>query len=168
MNKLLPKLIKDFPDLSFRQGNSFSYSPKDRTIFFMIDSGNDNDRHNWSLLHELGHAILKHNSYTTDIELLKMESEAWHKAKQIGAKYGYDINEDHIQDCIDTYRDWLHQRSTCPNCSTHSVQTDSKTYKCFNCSQSWSVTSSRFCRPYRLKKASNKKSLQVSNHRATS
>jgi hypothetical protein len=167
MKDLLSKLIADFPKISFKLGENFSWSPKDQTVFYTSPIS-DSKTANWSLLHELGHATLDHNTYSTDIELVKLECDAWEKAKIIGKKYDYEIDEDHIQDCIDTYRDWLHQRSACPNCASHSIQQDSKTYRCFNCGQIWGVTSSRFCRPYRLKKDPNKKSLQTSNPRATS
>ncbi len=166
MKDLLAKLIIDYPNISFKLGKNFSWSPKDQTVFYNF-SDTDNKNAEWSLLHELGHANLNHNTYSTDIELVKLECDAWEKAKQISHKYGYEIDEDHIQDCIDTYRDWLHQRSACPNCEAHCIQKDSSTYNCFNCGQSWGVTSSRFCRPYRLKKNPNKKSLQTSNPRAT-
>jgi hypothetical protein len=106
----------------------------------------------WSLLHEVGHALLDHQSYDSDLELVEMESLAWQKAKEVGVAYGHTIDEDHIQDCIDTYRDWLHQRSACPNCDNRSLQQDARHYKCFNCGQTWAVSASRFCRPYRLTK----------------
>jgi len=102
------------------------------------------------MLHELAHATLGHNSYETDFELLLLEVAAWDKAKALARDYGETIDDEHVQDCIDTYRDWLYQRSNCPACSTTSLQESAVSYKCFNCGSSWTVTASRFCRPYRL------------------
>jgi len=121
----------------------------------------------WALLHEVGHALLEHHNYRSDLELISLESQAWDKAKVLGKKYGQQIDPDHIEDCMDTYRDWLHQRSACPVCDTRSLQQDARHYKCFNCGQVWTVTSSRFCRPYRRKESTNEKSPQSINSEAT-
>jgi hypothetical protein len=144
---LLTRVSQDYPQLHFSEGNVFSWSPKNKTITYK--TGPQKVRA-WSLLHELAHAVLEHKSYQTDFELLLLEVAAWDKAKELSENYGIQIDEDHIQDCIDTYRDWLYQRSTCPLCSCTSLQHNSTTYRCFNCSTSWTVTASRFCRPYRL------------------
>ncbi len=103
----------------------------------------------WSILHELAHAKLNHNNYYSDFELVKLELDAWQEAKEIAKNYGIKIDSEHIEDCLDTYRDWLHQRATCPTCQTVSTQRDPNTYQCFNCRTSWHVSNSRFCRPYR-------------------
>lgn len=133
----------DYPHFSFQEGREEHWSPNTRTIFF------DASRPGFGVLHELAHAILGHHSYKTDFELLKMESEAWSLAVKIGKKYNIHINEDHVQNCLDTYRDWLHQRSTCPSCGTHVLQQSPSSYYCFNCGSSWQVSSGRFVRPYR-------------------
>lgn len=150
MDTLLKKLVHDFPDITFTAGEQFYWSPKHQEVFYAKDLKSSRAAP-WSLLHELGHALLGHSSYTSDLELIEMESQAWEKAKEIGTKYGFEIDDPHIQDCMDTYRDWLHQRSACPNCGTRSLQQNSKHYKCFNCGEIWAVSSSRFCRPYRRK-----------------
>ncbi len=148
MPKLSAKLTADYPSLQFEPGQKFCWSPKENTIMFKADK---NDAvADWSLLHELSHALLEHRAYETDFELLLLEVAAWDKAKELALGYGVTIDEEHIQDCIDTYRDWLYQRSTCPKCSCTSLQQNTVTYKCFNCKASWTVTASRFCRPYRL------------------
>lgn len=151
MEKLLKLLVEDNPSLLFTPGERFSWSPRTSEIIYDKDAVSSPTAI-WSLLHEVGHALLSHTSYETDVELIALEGAAWQKAQEIGQNYGVVINEDHIQDCMDTYRDWLHQRSACPNCSNRSLQQDSRHYKCFNCGQVWTVSSSRFCRPYRLTK----------------
>jgi hypothetical protein len=150
MQTLLTKLRQAFPELSFVSSTTFYWSPKERVVYY-ADTAQNKTIATWSLLHELSHALLGHNTYSSDFELVALESAAWKRAVEIAPNYGVTIAEEHIQDCLDTYRDWLHKRSTCPTCSTHSLQTDSDTYNCINCGTKWHVTSSRFCRPYRLK-----------------
>ncbi|MCA9334275.1 hypothetical protein KC963_04455 [Candidatus Saccharibacteria bacterium] len=150
MDTLLKKLVRDFPDINFVAGDQFYWSPKQGEVVY--DKAALLKRTSpWSLLHELGHAILQHRAYTSDLELIEMESQAWEQARKTGTRYGFEIDNEHIQDCMDTYRDWLHQRSACPTCDTRSLQQDSSHYRCFNCGETWSVSSSRFCRPYRRK-----------------
>jgi hypothetical protein len=151
---LLGKLQKDYPNITFVEGAVFAWSPKHSLVKY-VPRLLESDEGSWTLLHELGHGLLGHATYSTDFELVKMESQAWQKAKQLSAKYDISIDEDHVQDCLDTYRDWLHQRSTCPECTSNSLQTDSNTYKCSNCGQSWHVSNARFCRPYRQKIKAN-------------
>lgn len=155
MEKLLKKLVANFPELTFIEGSRCRWSPHDKTITYAIDDTEDQTA--WALFHELAHASLNHTTYSTDLELLLMESSAWDKAKQLAAEYGLVIDEDHIQDCLDTYRDWLDQRSTCPVCGNNSLQQGSEEYRCFNCRTVWRVSSSRFCRPYRQRNRSKKK-----------
>jgi hypothetical protein len=63
--------------------------------------------------------------------------------------YNLNQEDDHVQNCLDTYRDWLHRRSSCPQCGAHVLQRDVSTYQCFNCQTRWHVSSGRFVRPYR-------------------
>ncbi len=147
MKRLVNQLQLRLPKVSFQEGEAFCWSPKDVTITFR-SGGQIADQ--WSLLHEAAHALAGHQTYASDLELLLMEVEAWDKARTLGEEFGVIINEDHIQDCLDTYRDWLHQRSTCPRCSVVSLQISPQEYLCHNCDARWQVSASRFCRPYRL------------------
>lgn len=146
MNDLLAKLRHDWPNITFSVSDAFSWSPKQQRISYAADNQANGA---WSLLHELGHALLQHKNYQTDFELVKLEAAAWAKAAQLGQKYGYQIDPDHIEDCLDTYRDWLHQRSACPTCRTTSLQSNMTTYCCYNCDSTWTVSRARLCRPYR-------------------
>jgi predicted RNA-binding Zn-ribbon protein involved in translation (DUF1610 family) len=163
MEKLLERVRPLYPALSFIEGDAFSWSPSSKTITYALGG----TQKTWSLLHELAHANLGHISYKTDFELLLLEVAAWEKAKELAKAYSIKIDEERIQDCIDTYRDWLYQRSSCPSCDSTSLQHNAVTYQCFNCGTSWTVTASRFCRPYRLTKqqktppGSSPKSLQT-------
>ncbi|MBA2279421.1 hypothetical protein H0V99_03225 [Candidatus Saccharibacteria bacterium] len=151
MKKLLEQLRADYPQIAFVYGDAFYWSPQDKSVTY-CESSNDPAVATWSLLHEVSHGILDHTSYKSDFELMELEVAAWHHALNLGKKYHVRIDQEHIQDCLDTYRDWLHRRSTCPTCSMVSVQKDPKSYECFNCRCVWHVSNSRFCRPYRLKK----------------
>lgn len=148
MDSLLRNLKRDYSVIAFVPANDFSWSPKTKEIYYNTASRSSRTA-SWSLLHELGHALLEHSSYHSDLELLQLEAAAWQKAREVGKGYGYEIDEQHIEDCLDTYRDWLHQRSACPRCSNRSFQQNSQQYTCFNCGTTWTVSLSRFCRPYR-------------------
>lgn len=148
--KLLSKLKAEYPHITFIEGQTFMWSPQKSQITYN-STALKTEKGAWTLLHELGHGVLGHQAYKTDLELVELEAAAWTKAKEIGSQYSLKIDENYIQDCMDTYRDWLHLRSTCPTCGSVSPQLNSTTYRCFNCTQEWTVTTSRFCRPYRRK-----------------
>ncbi|HSX27459.1 MAG TPA: hypothetical protein VLG25_01615 [Patescibacteria group bacterium] len=155
METLLASLQKDFPDFTFTSGETFCWSPHNKQVIYAASPASNIGT--WSLLHELGHGLLDHQSYETDLELLLLEVEAWTKARELAVKYKIEIDDDHIEDCMDTYRDWLDARSTCPECTHNGLQISSRQYSCYNCRMRWQVTSSRFSRPYRLTKVEDKK-----------
>lgn len=144
---MVKQLIADHQQFSFVPSQAFRWSPAEQTIYYQPQTDIS-----WSLLHELGHALLGHQDYQSDIELLKIELAAWEKAKLIGADYGVSINQDHVEDCLDTYRDWLKKRATCPECRTVTTQSSPTSYTCFNCAASWGVPKSPLCRVTRIKK----------------
>jgi hypothetical protein len=154
---LLTQLKKTYPELLFEPGEAFYWSPKDTKIIYKVEDVLL-PQGSWALLHETSHALLGHTSYQRDLDLLLLEVEAWQKAKQLAQQFGIEIDEEHIQDCLDTYRDWLHQRATCPACETVSLQISSRRYRCHNCGAIWRVSASRFCRPYRLHTRTHEKS----------
>ena len=147
VDSFVDSLSTDYPQFKFRPGKEEHWSPRTKTITF--NPAQPNKQLYFGILHELAHALLQHNTYHGDFELLKMETQAWKMAAEIGLKYEIDIDEEHIQNCLDTYRDWLHRRSTCPTCGTHVLQRDISTYQCYNCQTIWQVSSGRFVRPYR-------------------
>lgn len=154
MIELLKQLQTTFPDLKFTAGNKFYWSPETSEIVYSKRASGKRAR--WSLLHETGHALLVHTSFKADYELIKLEVEAWQQAKSIAKLLDIAIDEDHIQDCLDTYRDWIYRRSICPNCNTKCLQQgDFVHYRCFNCHTVWSVSANRFNRSYRTTKQSH-------------
>jgi hypothetical protein len=146
---LLKQIATDYPDLEFIESAHFSWHSGKKHVSYQKNTSNIT--HNiFALLHELGHAILNHKDYKHDIELLQLEVLAWEKARALASDYGLELEEDYVQDCLDTYRDWLHLRATCPTCFSRSLQSTEKRYRCFNCQTEWQVSRSRLCRPYRL------------------
>lgn len=147
MQKVIQLLKQKYPQFSYVAGNEFQWSSEQQTIFYSNHREQTNSV--WSLLHELGHALLGHASYQNDVDLLLKESAAWIKAVQIGDTIGITIDTTHVENCLDSYRDWLYKRSICPVCTQHGVQQDRNVYTCLNCRTSWSVGDDRFCRSYR-------------------
>jgi hypothetical protein len=127
----LNKLIKDFPGLNFKTGKNYAWSPSVKTIYYEVANLNP-DR----LLHELGHAVLGHSSYKLGAELLRLERQAWSKARELAASYEHAIDELHIEKCLDSYRDWMYWRSKCETCGQAGLE-DGKQYRCLNCFSTW-------------------------------
>ncbi|HEY5442448.1 MAG TPA: hypothetical protein VIJ68_02835 [Candidatus Saccharimonadales bacterium] len=151
MDELVNTLQKQFPALRFSSGRRFCWSPETGEIVYKAKARGQ--AATWSLLHETGHALLDHRGYKGDFELLKLEIDAWQRARLLASTFDLTIDEDHIEDCLDTYRDWLYKRSICPACGAKSLQQgDFVHYRCFNCHTTWRVTASRFCRAYRSTK----------------
>lgn len=147
---LLPSIKADYPSIKFKKGDNFAWSPVELLITYNEDDTNEQHAV-WALLHEVAHADLGHKHYQSDVSLLKLEVNAWVRAKEIAKNYSVIIDEEHIQDCLDTYRDWLHKRASCPECNVVSLQQSNGVYKCFNCQSQWKVPSSPLCRVIRIK-----------------
>lgn len=150
-NILLEALTKTLPGLRFVEDSQFLWSPQNQTIHYPSDALNQPEGQA-RLVHEFGHAILGHTTYGSDFGLLRMELDAWEQAKQTASQLGLILDQEFIEDCLDTYRDWVHRRSTCPRCTTVSFQQTVDSYRCHNCQKSWRVTSERFRRAYRIQK----------------
>jgi hypothetical protein len=147
--ELIQKLKKDLKDhtLLFNPAESYYWSPKERTVYYQINDKSPVGL--WTLLHEACHGILDHKSYVSDFGLVLLEVEAWDHARTLGASLGIAIDEDHIQDCLDSYRDWQYKRSLCPKCQLGGLQLHISSYRCLFCDSTWHVSAERFCRPYR-------------------
>jgi len=155
MQTTLNRLRAMFPELRFTAGEQFCWSPETQEVFYKKTPRHEADENHatWSLLHETGHALLDHRGYRADIELLRLEGDAWQRARELATELEIVIDEQHIEDCLDSYRDWLYKRSICPTCGNKSLQQgDFAHYRCFNCHTTWRVTASRFTRAYRSTK----------------
>ena len=148
-SKLLDKLIVEFPEINFQAGRHFKWSSDARTLFYNLSLKNASSL----LLHELSHALLKHDDFELDIELVQKESVAWKYAQTtLAHRYHVEISDDEIEDAMDSYRIWLHKRSLCPDCHTSAFQTKTGTYKCLACLCQWRANDARdrSLRRYRL------------------
>lgn len=140
-SSLIHKLKTDYPQFTFFDSDSFSWNPTTKTIAFQLQAVNAAPL----LLHELGHALLGHDTYRRDVELVAMESAAWEEARKLAATYTIRYSEADAQDHLDTYRDWLHARSTCPKCTATGYQNSDHHYRCPACGHEWRVNDARVC-----------------------
>lgn len=138
---LVKRLRADFPQFKLVSGQDFYWSPDKQTVFFRPLKTNSDAK---VLLHEMSHALLGHKNFSRDINLLKMEREAWTYAKrELSERYEVRIDDEDIEDSLESYRGWLHDRSRCPNCTLTGIQIDGDQYRCLGCSLEWSVNDAR-------------------------
>lgn len=138
--KLVAKLMVDYPELRFRVGKKFMFRPP-RTVVMEVSGAEKGSEWGaeyglkWELqlLHEVGHALAGHRNFRTDPERLKMEREAWEWARRLAATYNIRYDEEFVEGALDTYRDWLHQRSACPECGLTRYQTQDGRWHCPGC-----------------------------------
>jgi hypothetical protein len=144
---ILANLKNKYPQFLFKPSNNFLWSSSDNTIYY--DKKN-NDQAIF-LLHELSHALLGHANYDSDIKLITMERQAWDNTIILAQEYNIKVTDDFIQSNLDSYRDWLHSRSTCPKCQATGIQTKKYDYLCIVCSHKWRVNEARTCALRRYK-----------------
>jgi hypothetical protein len=137
---LIQQLKTNYPQFTFKKAKRFLWSPGESTVYY---TGAD-DSYAF-LLHELSHGLLDHADYHRDIDLVAMERAAWDKAVELAPKYDLTISEDTVETTLDSYRDWLHARSTCPECMAIGLQTKQHTYTCPACNHTWRVNEARIC-----------------------
>ena len=124
----LERLRNDYPDLKFKEGVKFTFRPP-KTI--VIGPAEEFDF--LLTLHELGHALLGHRNFNTDAKRIKMECAAWEKARELADFYGVEFNEELMERELDTYRDWLDNKSRCRICGLTRYQTPDGIYHCPKC-----------------------------------
>ena len=126
--EFLERLAGDWAEFRFVFGKKFTFRPP-RTIVI----GPSEPQWQLLVLHEISHAILKHKSFKMDAERLKMETAAWEEAQKLAKRYKIEMDEDLIQEELDTYREWLHKKSRCPVCGLTRFQTPDSKYHCPRC-----------------------------------
>lgn len=134
-NQFLNDLKVLYPQFTFLKSRRFKFRPPNR-----IYIAGPCDNFALLTLHELGHALCKHKDYNTHAQRLKIECAAWERARVVlnehpewAKKYHIIYDEDFIEDQLDTYRDWLHQKSTCKACGLTRFQTPDGLYYCPRC-----------------------------------
>lgn len=140
-HSLVKTLQQDHPTISFVASDQYEWIPTTRTLQYRDESTGAP-----LILHELAHALLGHSSYKRDIELVRIEQEAWQHARTaLASQYSIVIEEEVIEQSLDTYRSWLHQRSTCPHCTATGVQKERFIYNCAACGAQWRVNEAKLC-----------------------
>ncbi len=124
----LAKIKSDHPEFNFRKGERFSFRPP-KTITVGPDEKNDE----LLLLHELGHAMSGHKAFNTGAERLKMEREAWEKARELASGYGVEFDDFLAETELDTYRNWLDKKTRCKKCGLTCYQTPDGVNHCPRC-----------------------------------
>ena len=124
----LARVKSDYPEYKFISGKRFSFRPP-KTIVIGPEEPNDS----LLLLHELGHALSNHRDFNTSVRRVKMEREAWEKARELCSLYEVEYNDELIEEELDTYRDWLHKKTCCPKCGLTMFQTPDGVYHCPRC-----------------------------------
>ncbi len=143
--KFVKLLERDFPEVRFRwRQKKFAFRMQNGqpTVFL----GQPQPYFALLALHELGHGLSRHYDYSTHIHRIKIECEAWERAKTVFLHYKKmaeddkevseilpEWNEDFVQEKMDTYRDWLHVKSKCKKCSSTMYQTNDGKYHCPQC-----------------------------------
>lgn len=131
LKALVNKLQQDYPEITFEESETFTFCPP-KTILFNPDSDKK-----LLLLHELGHFLDHDQDYSSDIALLRIEANAWERAKKLCEQYSVKWDEDFAQAKLDSYRDWLHQASLCKICEINGYQDKNGNYHCPLCGQKW-------------------------------
>lgn len=161
-NSVLERLKKDWPRIKFRVGRKFAFRPPRTVVYeeefeqncrtaaggggrFGVETGGENDVlteveveynfYNLQLLHEVGHALLEHKDFGADLERVKMERAAWEKARELCERYGVRYDEEFAEGALDSYRDWLHRKSVCPECGATRYQGADGRYRCPGCEE---------------------------------
>ena len=140
MQNLVKKIASDYPRLELSAGERFQFTPPNR-LYYPPKSG---EHGKLLLLHELGHYLIGETDYSTDIELLEIETKAWTKARELCEHYKVEYDEDFAEDRLDSYRDFLHQASLCKTCQLSGYQDDRGNYHCPLCGATWKRKNIKF------------------------
>lgn len=122
--------------LHFRKSQKFYWDSKNNLIYY-DPSKLEDDAGRQSLLHEIGHALLGHLDYKFDLELLKMEIDAWKIAKLHSKTFNVIITKSCVDDSLNSYLNWIKDRAICPACSSLSLQNKKAQRNCAFCYFMW-------------------------------
>lgn len=147
ISSVVNQIKLDYPQYTFEPSDSFLWSFEDKKIYYNPDGLSE-----WPLLfHELAHGLLGHDSFNHSLDLIQIERDAWDKAKLVSKKYNLQIADDIIEQSLDTYRDWIHKRSSCPECGAIGIESEYNKYSCLECDSKWKVNDARSCSLRRYK-----------------
>lgn len=134
---------RDHAAIAFRRAPAARWSPDERTVFYRAVNSVESLA---DALHELGHALNNHTDFHQDIDLLRLEREAWETAAGLAISYGWPLPPELAENALDTYREWLHARSRCPTCRNPGIQSKTTNeYYCVICASRWRTNDARNC-----------------------
>ena len=136
MQNLIKQIANDHPELEITAGERFQFSPPNH-LYYDANSDYSDSESSLLLLHELGHYLINETDYSSDIELIEIESKAWAKARELCKHYQIKYDEDFAEDRLDSYRNYLHQVSLCKNCQISGYQDSHGSYHCPLCGTTW-------------------------------
>ncbi len=152
--ELLKKLHSNYPQFSFVEATEFSWnSSLQRICYKSPATAQQESKYSSKVLHELAHGLLNHQDYHSDVELLKIESEAWNKALALSKSLGIKLDLKEQRCSLASYINWASSRSKCPHCHKNGLQIMQTNFICPNCQNKWQVSKSRFTRTYRQEKS---------------
>src|SRR5258708_3740179 len=99
--KTLTILKERFPGVHFTKSTVFSWNPSTKTVYYPSEELSD-AAFMTGIIHEIAHSELKHKDFKHDVQLLKMERDAWVHAAKLIAELGGNLDRDHIEDCLDS------------------------------------------------------------------
>ncbi len=124
----LETLKTSYPEFTFKPGRKFLFRPR-KSIFYI--ESDENFR--LLLLHELAHALLGHFSFDKSLERLQIERDAWEKTRELCETHSIPFSEEFANSELDTYRDWVHQKTLCPSCGLTCLEVNSESLYCPFC-----------------------------------
>ena len=124
----LEAIKESYPEFTFRPGRKFLFRPP-KSIYYL--ESDENFR--FLLLHELSHALLGHFSFSRSLERLQIERDAWAKTRELCSLHSITFNEELAEIELNTYRDWVHQKTLCKHCGLSCLEVSSESLYCPFC-----------------------------------
>ena len=93
-SSLVKSLTVAFPGITFAVSDDFRWAPSESTVYYVVEGDAQASE---NLLHETAHGLLKHADYGRDIDLLKLERDAWtYAVTLLGPQFDVSISDDTV------------------------------------------------------------------------
>ena len=124
----LKMIIEAYPNLTFKPGRKFLFRPPKSIHYLETD-----ENFRFLLLHELAHALLGHYTFDRSLERLQIERDAWAKTRELCCLYSIPFDDNLAEAELNTYRDWVHQKTLCKHCGLSCLEVSSESLYCPSC-----------------------------------